>query len=903
MNKKLIVIAAAFFVSLCNYSQLISSLQEANADSSSSWNPFDYSIYKTASQYIDDYPAQEDTTIYAEFSWNKVPRWLAIRSGSVFSDEDINTIANNHQMVMLEKYNSQGTSSTEKGALAAAARLKAVNPDIKILFYWNTWINYGGYDANTEYEANKWDWSDLKTGADGQDTLDLFKDLYYTYNYDSPGLRAWWVKIALNMVNNDLIDGVFIDKVHSYEGVYFVDGEPSNNYIKMLDSLSLLLPEGKIFFGNILRNERWGGARGHMNYADGSYWERWEYQYRYTDPRQTEADARCVNMQLAREAVLKGKIVNFMGGGETTAIRPTEAEENEANMRGFLREDVQFPLAVYLIIADTNAYFNYKESVDTDDEDWKWDASFLEELNRPLGKPLGDPTKDGYIYTRSYEKVDVWVNVETTEAKLTWKDYPDFLKLKIVVRDSSTNAVLPDARIAVEDLNRLTDANGVLQFGLDSGSYSISISKSEYETKTETYVFSSDTTLTVYLETKPFDDGTNDEISGYYQVTKKNASSFCLYAGDADLVQEGNQLSLYPYEEADPNTVWVEYDRGDGYYSYQLFNTNYWIDGGNGGANSQAVFLSQWDADSYDQYWQKVVSDTGYVRLQKRDVEFVINGGSGGSVGQLVNLWKSSAISANLEWMFHPVFENPVALSITIVDSITNETLSGVEIVFNKETKQTGDSGVVSYSDLDVPAKLAYTLSKEGYVAKVGSIQVLKDDSIVLRMSPVPEMVSLTLTVVDSISNLALSGVEVSLHNETKQTDANGGVNFSDLEVANSFTYTLSKEGYVSKEGSIQVTKTDSITLSMAPVLSGIEEKIAQGVNIYPNPTSSFLMIETNKGMSRVDVFNVDGKLITSQIISGASFKLTLPEVGQSLLFVNVVLKDGSVISKRIIVE
>jgi len=894
MIKKQLLLITVLLVSVCSYSQLLSNASVADSDWI--WDPYDYSIYKTGSQYIDNYPDQEDTSIYAEFSWDKVPRWLAIRSGSTFSDEDINTIANNHQMVMLEKYNSQGTSSTEKGTLAAAARLKAVNPDIKILFYWNTWINYYGYDANTEYEANKWAWSDLKTGVNGQDTLDMFKDLYYTYNYDSPGLRAWWVKTALGMVENDNIDGVFIDKVHSYDGMYFVDGEPSTNYIRMLDSLSQLLPEDKIFFGNILRNERWGGARGHMNYADGSYWERWEYQYRYTDPRQTEADARCVNMQLAREAVLKGKIVNFMGGGETTAIRPTEEEENEANMRGFLREDVQFPLAVYLIIADKNAYFNFKESVDADDEDWKWDASFLEELNRPLGQPLGDPEKNGYIFTRSYEKVDVWVNVETTEAKLTWKDYPDFLKLKLIVADADTKERISGATIAVEDLKRSTDDEGMFQFGLDSGSYSITVSKPGYLTKTENYVFSSDTVFVISLEAKPFDDGTNDSITGYYQITKKNSPSFCIYA-NANLAKVGDQLTLYPYQEADPNTIWVEYDRGNGYYSYQLLNTNLWIDGGDGGVNSQPVFLSEWDDVSSNQYWKKEMPDSTYIRLKKKDVEFVINGGSGGALGQTINLWRSPSTSANMHWIFHSVFENPVTVSLTIVDSITNEILSGVDVLFNNETKQTTASGVVSYSDLDVPATLSYSLSKEGYFAKEGSIQILKDDSIILRLSPVPEMVSLTLTVVDSISNQALSGVGVTFGNETKQTDDNGGVNFPDLEVANSFVYKLSKEGYASKEGSIQVTKNDSITLSMMPISLGIKENIAYGVNIYPNPVTDFLIVETDKEMSRVDIFTVDGKLVSSQLVSGTSSKFTL------LLLINVVLKDGREVTEKIIVN
>ena len=800
--------------------QISFSFQVLDSNDVSAWDPFDYSNYKVGPYYSDTYPDQEDTTIYPEFSWNKVPRWLAIRSGAAFSDEDIQTIATKHQMVMLEKYNAQGTGSTEQGTLAAAARLKAINPDLKILFYWNTVINYTGYDANDEYNENKWAWSKLTEGANGQDTLYMFKDFYYNYNYDSPGLRAWWVKTALNMVNDDLIDGVFIDKVKSYDGPFFSDGEPATNYIRMVDSLAQAFPEGKIFFGNILRNESVGGNRGHMQYADGSYWERWALPYRDSNPSQTEADARCVNMQLAREAILKGKIVNFMGGGATTTMAPTVAEENEANMRSYLRETVQFPLAVFLIIADKNAYFNFKESVDTEDEDWRWDRSFLEELNRPLGLPLGDPVKRGYEYSRSYEKVDVWVNVETTEAKLTWKDYPDFLSLKIHVIDSETLEAVEGATIEVNDLNRLTDASGTLLFGLESAAHFITISKIGYAADSATYDFTSDSAITIYLTPQSYDEA--DDITGYYQITKKNTPSFCLYGGEDDQMKEGDPVTLFPFEEGDLSTVWVEYDRGDGYYSYRKMNTNYCITSEPVGANSQGVFIAECDMYNYNQQWKKLEAANGYSRLEKRDYSYVINGRQGAETGQEVALWSSASTSSNMIWKFHPVFEDSVDLTITIVDNISEDVLSGVEITFNNETKQTGATGTVSYYDLKVP-------------------QIL--------------------------------------------------------------TYTLSKEGYASTEGKIKVTKDDSITISLMSVSSALKDVLSVSVNIYPNPATNYLMIDADKAISSVQVFSIAGQRLSHQNCSSASLKLALPVENQSLLFINVILKDGSEITKKVMLE
>jgi hypothetical protein len=49
----------------------------------------------------------------------------------------------------------------------------------------------------------------------------------------------------------------------------------------------------------------------------------------------------------------------------------------------------------------------------------------MPEFNRPLGTPLGPPLKVGHEYTRSFEHVDVWVNVETKQASLVWADDAD----------------------------------------------------------------------------------------------------------------------------------------------------------------------------------------------------------------------------------------------------------------------------------------------------------------------------------------------------------------------------------------------------------------------------------------------------------------------------------------------
>jgi len=310
----------------------------------------------------------------------------------------------------------------EDGIKNASARLKEVNPHIKTFFYWNTVVNYGGYEANIEFEPNAWDWCQMTPGADGQDTFKLIRDRLRMFDSDVPELRRWWVNTAVNVAADPAVDGVFIDKVNSYNGGAFFDenGVPATNYIKMLDSLDRSLPDSSLFIGNTIRNERWNGNREQMRYQDGSYLER--QGFAYSGSGQTEVEARVVNLQLMREMATKGKMVMWRLGPGYSDIKEPPAVQTEENMIQYYKDAVEFPLAMYLISAEKYTYFGYLGTVDATQDKYQYLTDYIPELNRPLGEPLGPPTKEGTVFTRSFEYVDVWLNMETEECSLTWRD-------------------------------------------------------------------------------------------------------------------------------------------------------------------------------------------------------------------------------------------------------------------------------------------------------------------------------------------------------------------------------------------------------------------------------------------------------------------------------------------------
>jgi len=390
-----------------------------NPDLVTVWDVMDYSRYGIGPMYGDVYPEEETARqeLFPEFSWDTMPRWLAVRNSEAYTDEQIETIANNYQLVMLEKANKAGFDTIDEGIKDTASRLKAINPDIKIIFYWNTQIHYTGYSSDDEYEENVEEWSTLND--DG--SIYMFKDLYYWYDESVEGLRDWWIDFPVTVVSDENIDGVFIDKMpEAAVDPLFIDGEPVTDYIDMINTLWGSMPEDKLLMGNNLRGERDYGSRAAMEILDGSYLERWAFTYDDWElPEQTTADAISISIQLMREALAQGKFINF----QTSPWTDEEVPDNYDDKLVYMEEYVDFPLAVFLIAAEENAFFSYQLSVDAKTSTASvWDSSYIDELTRNLGEPLGDPVKEGYIYTRSYEYVDVWLDLEAEEAVLTWRD-------------------------------------------------------------------------------------------------------------------------------------------------------------------------------------------------------------------------------------------------------------------------------------------------------------------------------------------------------------------------------------------------------------------------------------------------------------------------------------------------
>jgi hypothetical protein len=359
----------------------------------------DYSGYSQSSRYenIDVYPDEEDPSRFPEYSWENVSRWTNARKNTPYDLTELDILANNNAIVKVASL--AGYATLEEGTIATAKELRKKNQSLKIFCYWNSFVYWGIYRASDTFNENAWLRYDdkgnlLNIGTAGVDR--------YVYNHDILAMREWWKKTAIDLVSETIFDGIFIDKTAD-PGDEMTDG-----HRQMITELANELPSDKTYIGNALRQMSMNGARDRLSYMDGSYMENWTQ-----GPSQEMSEIVTVSIQLAREALSKRKMI-WWTSGPWRCGWPCDVNEQEFS------EGIDMPLAIFLMIAEPNAYFNYQKETLVQEDAWKWDSSRLPEFEKDLGAPKGPPIKVGNKFVRHFEYLTVELDMDAETAMLNW---------------------------------------------------------------------------------------------------------------------------------------------------------------------------------------------------------------------------------------------------------------------------------------------------------------------------------------------------------------------------------------------------------------------------------------------------------------------------------------------------
>ena len=174
---------------------------------------------------------------------------------------------------LLDTYYSQGT-------IEDVTRIKSVNPEATMLFYWNLLLDYPLYEASAKREDDP---SWFVHGLDGE--LDLKgsgPNALKKYDLSNKDFRRWWVSTAKDMLERGSMDGVFIDAVPQVAlkpaAKIQIWGEEKYSAIERgigqtLTELRQTIGTDKIVIYNGIRSVPGGWEHGgmkYLEYADGA---------------------------------------------------------------------------------------------------------------------------------------------------------------------------------------------------------------------------------------------------------------------------------------------------------------------------------------------------------------------------------------------------------------------------------------------------------------------------------------------------------------------------------------------------------------------------------------------------------------------------------------------------------
>ena len=226
---------------------------------------------------------------------------------------------------------------------------------------------------------------------------------------------------------------------------------------------------------------------------------------------------------------------------------------------------------------------------------------------------------------------------------------------------------------------------------------------------------------------------------------------------------------------------------------------------------------------------------------------------------------------------------DPVDASITF--SGTNASCSAGEALFQ----------AVNYG-----VGLPYTLVAEGYHNLEGTVDVTENKTVSETMQLKKYEVS--FIVKDDDGGL-LEDAEVDFNEKVINSDASGVSLFKDVIPAAGMAYSITKAGYTSVDGTLDVEDSNVEETVVLSVATGIDDLVMEAVNVYPNPVHTMLTIESEQlKQSDIILRDIIGKTVFIIKADENREKIDLSSLAKGIYLLEIVQDDRRQV-QRIIVD
>jgi len=266
--------------------------------------------------------------------------------------------------------------------------------------------------------------------------------------------------------------------------------------------------------------------------------------------------------------------------------------------------------------------------------------------------------------------------------------------------------------------------------------------------------------------------------------------------------------------------------------------------------------------------------------------------------GALTFVFYSDGYVENTGWKAEVITEEAYDVKFSVKDG--SDALPGVKVVFNNSELFTNENGEAVFNNIVKTEKMPYKLTLDGYEAIEDSITVDSDEVEDLNMN----FIGYNVQFVVKNGQSKISDATISFNSEEKTTDSNGEAWFSHVLPASQITYSISREGFNTQSGEIEIiseSKTINVELS---VTTDITEFVISDLKIYPNPSNGLLHLEfLDSDDYSIIIYDISGSVVYENNVNGGKHVVDLSSKAKGIYFVSVKAVGQKVMSKKILVK
>ncbi len=237
------------------------------------------------------------------------------------------------------------------------------------------------------------------------------------------------------------------------------------------------------------------------------------------------------------------------------------------------------------------------------------------------------------------------------------------------------------------------------------------------------------------------------------------------------------------------------------------------------------------------------------------------------------------------------------AANFTITDG--QEPVEGALVTINGVSKQTSAQGKVTIDGLPIADNYTYNVTKDGYFAKEGFIDIV-DDDVNVNTELILITYIVTFNVTDKVSEVA--GASITFNNQTKNTNINGIAEFAGVAPATGLAYSVENAAYhKAVSGTVDVDSNETVNILLNQTsITGADKNV---FSIYPNPTNGVVNIMFNNNAQKWSVIVIDESSRTVKQIPAASMfnTIDLTDKAKGTYYIKFVSGSSQIVEKVVL--